>query len=231
MHKLIMYRLFLLFAVVGMTANAQGTDPVYYTDSDVVVRPWAFEAGVTPVTMFRRVGRDLQGNLPEVNNTWHPRLGMDAGFNATYQGGNIRLSVGASQSWLNWAVSETVNGEDVMVSTHAQYVTLPIRAGLVTHLNDMVDLEVWPNFTYRWNQSLVKTGTSEPVVVTPTASSAGLDIGASWRIGSHWRYFVRGGIGFGLQDLEIDEEIGNPYRNHTELPLFVGVQTGIRALF
>jgi len=226
-----MRRLILLFIVMGFAAQGQGTDPVYYTDSDITVRPWAFEASGAPLTMFRRVGRDLQGNLPEVNDTWRPRAGLDAGVNAIYQGGNIRLSVGLSQTWLNWATSTTVNDEEILVSTHAQYLSLPIRAGLVTHLTDMVDLEVWPNFTYRWNQSLVKTGTNIEPVVSPTASSAGLDIGASWRVGTHWRYFVRGGIGFGLQDLEVTEDVGNPYRNHTELPLFVGVQTGIRALF
>ena len=211
--------IFATLLTLGWVAQAQ-SQPRYYTDSDVRQRVVNFNVYGQPGTVFRRIGADLNGVQPEVTDKFLPRLIGETGFSVDFNLRPLYLGVGVGQTWVNYA--HRLENDEVQ-DVKARYWSIPIRAGLVTHLSDGVTLEAWPTVTYRKAISFEHSALANPVYA-PQFWTAGIQVGATVAINEYVSFLLMGVMDYGFGDLEE----GATWRSYTELPLFLGVRTGLR---
>ncbi|MDG1253151.1 MAG: hypothetical protein P8N56_05675 [Schleiferiaceae bacterium] len=199
------------------------SEPRYYTDSDVRQRLVNFNVYAQPSTIFRRIGTDLNGVRPEVNDRFLSRLNVESGFSADVHLRPLYLGIGVGQTWINYAHALS---DDVVQETKARYWSIPFRAGLVTQLSDEVSLEVWPTITYRRAIRFQQSGVNGLVDAphAPSFWTAGIQVGGNMAITEYLSYSLMGMMDYGFGDLEE----GTINRAYAELPLFVGVRMGLR---
>lgn len=196
--------------------NAQ-SEPQFYLDSEVRTRRISLSTYSQPMALFRRIGADLNGTRPDVNSTFRTGLNLDAGISLDFNLGSLRIGAGIAHSWINYSVND-VSGN---VSTSARYLSIPFRAGLVTTLNDRISLEVWPQVIYRQAISYEKDWLIDMVPnYREVIWSAGLNVGPSITVTEYLRWTIMGVIDYGFSDLEADGVV--------ELPIFIGIRTGLR---
>ncbi|MFM1884015.1 MAG: hypothetical protein RL168_199 [Bacteroidota bacterium] len=209
----------LAFWSLAWVAQAQ-SQPRYYTDSDVRQRVVNFNVYGQPGTVFRRIGADLNGVQPEVTDKFLPRLTGETGFSADFNLRPLYLGIGVGQTWVNYAHRME---NDAVQEVKARYWSIPVRAGLVTHLSDEVTLEAWPTVTYRKAISFEHSTLANPVYASQFWT-AGLQVGSTVAINEYVSFLLMGVLDYGFGDLES----GATWRSYTELPLFLGVRAGLR---
>jgi len=218
MQRIIIFSV--LCASLGLSAQSE---PRYYTDSDVRQRIVNFNVYGQPTTMFRRIGSDLNGVQPEVDDRFLSRLNVETGFSADVHLRPLYLGIGVWQTWVNYA--HRLSNDEVQ-STKARYWSIPMRAGLVTQLSDEVSLEAWPTVTYRRAISFQQSGLngSGDAPHAPSFWTAGIQVGGNVALTEYLSYSLMGVMDYGFGDLED----GTSNRAYTELPLFVGIRMGLR---
>ena len=215
-----MQRIILLLTLalsLGLQAQSQ---PRYYTDSDVRQRIVNFNVYGQPGTQFRRIGTDLNGVQPEVNDRFLSRLNGETGISVDFNLRPLYLGVGVGQSWINYG--HRLENDDV-TDVQARYWAIPMRAGLVTHLSDEVTLEAWPTVTYRRAISFEHSAYPNPIFA-PDFWTAGIQVGSTVAITEYLSFVLMGVMDYGFNDLEA----GASWREYSELPLFFGVRAGLR---
>ena len=201
--------------------NAQ-SEPQFYIDSEVRTRRMSLSTYAQPMVLFRRIGADLNGTRPQVNSTFRTGPNLDAGISVDFNLGSLRIGTGIGHLWVNYSVNDDIIMNTV--STSARYLSIPFRAGLVTTLNDRVSLEVWPQVIYRQAISYEKDWLIDMVPnYREVIWSAGLNVGPSITVTEYLRWTMLAVIDYGFNDLETFSSDGV-----VELPIFVGIRTGLR---
>ena len=215
-----------LFVISLSSVLYSQSEPQFYTDSKVRTRRFAISTYSQPMVLFRRIGADLNGNRPEVNNSFRTGPNLDVGFSIDFNIRPLRIGIGLGHSWVNYSVveDEPLYSADGIIRTSASYISLPFRAGLITPLNDRVNLEVWPEVIYRQAISFEKDWLID---MAPNYRdiiwSAGINIGSSITLSEYWKWTIMGVMDYGFNDFE--EPSGDGI---SELPIFIGLRTGIR---
>ena len=196
------------------------SEPQFYVDSEVRTRRISLSTYAQPMVLFRRIGADLNGNRPDVNSTFQTGFNSDAGISLDFNLGSLRVGAGFGHTWINFSTTESEN----VIKTSATYLSVPLRAGLVTILNDRVSLEVWPQVIYRKAQSYEKDWLIQMIPeFREVIWSAGLNVGPSVSVTEYLRWTIMGVIDYGFSDLERSSSEGV-----LELPIFLGIRTGLR---